>query len=89
MSFFPNHNKAFEEVITPYNTPNESNLLPGIMTTCGHNTVLKVELDEDAKAKAQKYGFRSPESHSSKARRRSKSRSFKQKRIVRSSLPSI
>ena len=89
MSYFLSQDKAFEEVITPYNTPLVLDILPDIRKAYGHNTVLKAELDEDAKAFAQQLGFRSPESPSSRARRRSKSRSFKRKRIVRSSLPSI
>ena len=90
MSRFLNENMEFEQMMAPYDTPLLLNILPDIRKRYGRNTVLQAELDEKAKALAQQSGFRSPESPSSKARRRSKSLRFNRKKSVRaSSLPSV
>lgn len=89
MSRFLNENIEFEQVVAPYDTPLVLNILPDIKGY-GRNTVLQAELDEKAKALAQQSGFRSPESPSSKARRRSKSPRSKRKKFVQtSSLPPV
>lgn len=89
MARFHIEDKELERILNPYDTPPPMDILPTIKNKSGRNTTLRAKLDENTKAVVQQKCIRSPESPSSRARRKLKSQGSKRKKVVQASLPII